>query len=62
MGVLSVMCEHNIITQVWEISKIWKDPTVEMCGHVSCVNVHEHEQFQAHMYGHASFDSTPARM
>lgn len=34
MGVLSVMCEHNIITQVWEFSKIRTDPTVEMCGRV----------------------------
>lgn len=56
MGVLSVMCEHNIITQVWEFSKIWKDPTVALCGRVSCVNVHKCERFQAHTYNHACFD------
>lgn len=36
MGVLSVMCEQNIITQVWELSETQEDPTVEECGRVSC--------------------------
>lgn len=50
MGVLSVMCDYNLITQVRESSKTSKAPTVKLCWRVSynaCVNVHERFQTRA---------------
>ena len=61
----SVMCEHNIITQVWEFSKTWQGLSVEMCGMNTPLRVRECEQMRAiseQAYSCASFDSNPARM
>lgn len=62
MGVFGVMCECNIITQVWELPKTWKNPTEKAWGRVEHTAAREREPFQANGYAHACFDSTPARV
>lgn len=61
MGVSGVMCECNIITQVSELPKTWKNPTEKTRGCVERTAVREREPFQANGYADACVDSTPAR-
>lgn len=43
MGVFGVMCECNIIIQVWELPKTWKNPTEKTWGCVERMAMRERE-------------------
>lgn len=65
VGVVSIMFRRKIITKV---GGILKDREVSHCGDawaykpVECARMGVRANDFEHTYGHASFDSTPARM